>query len=903
MKTRAFISIYLSATPIFSWGSGPFIELKGSTEFSASMIVRPLQYAEALEKMGVPSKAQALVDRAHDFLKHRAIRSYPEVDEFILRVPKGSDENSYHDALMQTGLIQYAEPNWRIRSTVRPNDTSFPRQWHHTLLQSERSWDISGTTVGSSTMVIAIADTGVDLNNPDLAASLVSGYNAVTDRDQAAGGDVQDTNGHGTWVTGCAAAIGNNGIGTSGMNWNFKIMPIKVSNTGDGNLDVTLRGVRWAIDHVAFGQHIVINVSRSGVGSESAETTGQYVRTGGENGNHGPGLLVWSAGNNNLDLGADGSPDVIIVGATDRNDQKWSGSNYGAAVDVYAPGKDIVSTALGGGIISNDGTSMAAPIVAGICGSIWVTRSALRPDEVEEALEKGCKPLGASLGRDTYWGWGRVNAYESCKRVVQYIVRGLSRTGFAACDGHGINDLGEAVGQGYTLGHDQDGRGLVWSGQNTFNIGVLSGQPTSMLLAINNAGVAVGLRDGAPVAGEANKALIWDRNAQPPLSELENPFTTNAMAYAINRYGDVVGWCWGTTWHNDFRALYWGPNRIPRILPQLSGYEAAFARGINDAANIVGYSYNSFPPLFDRATLWPTPTSSPVDLGVPLTYTNSTAYSINRYGIAVGGAWAYPNGQTHPAVYGQGVAPRILDQVAGTVWSECAKINDAGQIVGVEFGPGGNDDFRGVIWNNSYMQELTFLVDVGNSGNGWNLKSADGINNKGQVVGTAVRSGVQQGYIATPSKDLGQTNLTVRCSIVLEDFLGDLLDKPVTFELWQNGQRVESIPNVVPDGAGQYQLNTLQAGTFDVYITAANFLRKKVSGVVFNQDNPPTINASLKNGDVDGDNDVDRADLNAVFNALQGGVGIQNIVDLNGDGRVDFRDYRICQRNLGKRGD
>src|SRR5207237_949281 len=152
--------------------------------------------------------------------------------------------------LMGTSAYQYVEPDWICYPQLTPNDPFFGSQWHHATIHSEKAWDV---LTGSSSITIAITDTGVDHTHPDLMALLVPGYNAVDNLAETSGGQTNDVNGHGTHVAGDAAAAGNNGIGVSGVGWNFRIMPIRVSNvSGGGSSSSALSaGARWAADHGA----------------------------------------------------------------------------------------------------------------------------------------------------------------------------------------------------------------------------------------------------------------------------------------------------------------------------------------------------------------------------------------------------------------------------------------------------------------------------------------------------------------------------------------------------------------------------------------------------------------------------------------------------------------------------
>lgn len=179
-----------------------FQERPGQLEFSGWMIVRPL--------MEPKSHARA-VDRLRDHL----IEYVPQTEEYIISLPPGHDENSYARWLMSTGDYQYAEPDWWCFPTQRiPNDASYGQQWHHAKMNSPLAWDVE---TGKAGTIVAIVDSGMQLDHPDLVGRLVSGYNADDDLAQSAGGDVSDVDGHGTFVSGLAGATGNNGGFVTGM--------------------------------------------------------------------------------------------------------------------------------------------------------------------------------------------------------------------------------------------------------------------------------------------------------------------------------------------------------------------------------------------------------------------------------------------------------------------------------------------------------------------------------------------------------------------------------------------------------------------------------------------------------------------------------------------------------------
>ncbi len=376
-----------------------FLERPGELEFSGQMIVRPLQAATLRARGLDPKQIQLIRKRAAARFNRQVIEYVPQTDEYIVSLPANETENSYAARLMASGDYQYAVPNWICHPTQTiPNDGGYWQQWHHPRVQSSLAWDI---TTGDPSLIIAIVDGGVELDHPDLADALVPGYNADDRIAQEDGGQVHDVDGHGTFVAGLAGAIGNNGTHVVGMGWSFSIMPVRYYNSpGGGYLHNILAGARWAVDNGAK----CVNVSQTGVEYDTVQTTGEYIKSQG-------GLLFWAAGNDNRDLSWFDWQDVIVVGGTDRADAKTWCSAYGLAVDLYAPGIDIISTYVDGGLgLSGCGTSAATPMAAGVAALVWTANPSLSPEQVEQRLYAGCLDLGEP-GNDTIWGWGRLHSY------------------------------------------------------------------------------------------------------------------------------------------------------------------------------------------------------------------------------------------------------------------------------------------------------------------------------------------------------------------------------------------------------------------------------------------------------------------------------------------------------------
>ncbi|MCG3129965.1 MAG: hypothetical protein FLDDKLPJ_00704 [Phycisphaerae bacterium] len=393
-------------------GSEPalFEAIEGVREFSGRLIVRPVQVADWI-KQGVSQ--QAAVDRhaeAHAAVSGFEVANYvPQTDEYLVTLPPGMTEDEIARTLLATGNFQYAEPDWLVYPLGCPNDTRFGNQWHHAAnrINSCAGWDLH---TGDPSVSVGICDTGIRVTHEDFQLHRLEGYNAVDQRWESQGGQINDLHGHGTATTGCAAANGNNGKGIAGVGWDLSHRMLRVSNNSGGgsSLSTLQHAARTAVE----AGDKVASVSYSGVDADSNLTTATYVKSIG-------GLMIWAAGNEgrNLTLSNRDSDDLLVIGATDQNDSKASFSNFGVMVDFTAPGVDVYTcsngsdTSYGGA----SGTSFACPLAAGLAALVWSRNPQLDPDTVEEVLKLSCDDLG-SQGVDNTYGYGRIDVYEALGR-------------------------------------------------------------------------------------------------------------------------------------------------------------------------------------------------------------------------------------------------------------------------------------------------------------------------------------------------------------------------------------------------------------------------------------------------------------------------------------------------------
>lgn len=321
-----------------------------------------------------------------------------------IRVPAHAREK-VRAALAKNPHFTFVESNHIAEPTITPNDSLFSSQWHLPKIAAPQGWDI---TTGSIASIIAVADSGVDSLHPDLAGKLVPGYNFYANTT-----DTRDVYGHGTWVAGAAAALSNNGSGVSGVSWGSAIMPIVItSSTGYSTYYAMAQAITYAADNGVR----IINLSFAGT---SASATLQNAVTYAWN----KGTLVFaSAGNyaTSTPYYPAACEHAVAVTATTSADALAGFSNFGAWVDIAAPGASIYTTARGGGYASVSGTSFSSPIAAGLGALILSVNPNLTNAQVVEILRQNADDLGTA-GFDPLFGYGRINVYKSLSAARSYI--------------------------------------------------------------------------------------------------------------------------------------------------------------------------------------------------------------------------------------------------------------------------------------------------------------------------------------------------------------------------------------------------------------------------------------------------------------------------------------------------
>ncbi|WHX38583.1 S8 family peptidase [Mesobacillus sp. AQ2] len=293
--------------------------------------------------------------------------------------------------------VEYAEPNFILMQNEAnvPNDLLYQEnyQWNLPAIGTEQGWNI---TRGKEQIEIAIIDTGVDLDHPELKNRIISGYNVIDEKREP-----DDDNGHGTHVAGIIASETNNGEGVAGMTWFSKIMPVKAMGAkGYGTTFDIAKGIIWAVDHGAD----VINMSLGNY--QPSKVLEEAVRYAFDNNV----VMVSAAGNDgsNQPTYPSAYPEVLSVAAVDYNGNRANFSNYGDYIDIAAPGVNIPSTFFNAQYAALSGTSMAAPHVAGLAALIKSANPDLKSSQVINIIKTSAIDLGEQ-GKDIDYGNGLID--------------------------------------------------------------------------------------------------------------------------------------------------------------------------------------------------------------------------------------------------------------------------------------------------------------------------------------------------------------------------------------------------------------------------------------------------------------------------------------------------------------
>ena len=362
--------------------------------------------------------------------------------------------------LRQQSNVEYVQPNYIYQMLqTTPNDSYFSWQWPLQQIQAPLAWDqTTGSGVGGNQVIIAVLDSGILVQHPDLEGQLVPGYDFVS-RVMSGDGDgpdndptdpgrpgVEDYPFHGTHVAGIAAAASNNGKGIAGVSWGAKIMPLRVlGNTGSGTSDSVIQGMRYAAGLSNVSGTLpaqaadILNLSLGSTFDASVAPAEQALI----NELYELGIpVVAAAGNSGVETPfyPAAYDKVISVSATNLIDQLAYYSNFGRTISVAAPGGTVFrddnndgragdqiwslgaeqTEPLNYALSAKQGTSMAAPHVAGVIALMKAVYPPLTAAHVDNLMKNGrlTDDIGPS-NRDNQFGYGRINALKAVNEALR----------------------------------------------------------------------------------------------------------------------------------------------------------------------------------------------------------------------------------------------------------------------------------------------------------------------------------------------------------------------------------------------------------------------------------------------------------------------------------------------------
>lgn len=344
---------------------------------------------------------------------------------YQLRYASGHNLYDAIRLLKSTGVLEYADVLYYHEMSYTPNDPSTGSQYFLGKINAYNAWDV---WKGDTNTVVGIVDSGTDWDHPDLQANIkynwadpIDGIDNDNDgfTDNFRGWDVSDNDNnpmvgssdHGSHVSGCAAAVTDNGVGVASPGFKCRFLPVKSTrDASTTSIDNGYDGVIYAAEH---GAHI-INCSwgRTGGPSSFEQDIITYVTYDLDR------LVVAASGNNGVETDHYPSSynEVLSVSSTGTSDAKSGFSNYGFSIDVCAPGSNIYSTVFNNTYVSYSGTSMAAPVAAGCAAMIKSYNPWMNALQVGQQLRVTCDNIygvGANAPYQNKLGKGRVNLFKA----------------------------------------------------------------------------------------------------------------------------------------------------------------------------------------------------------------------------------------------------------------------------------------------------------------------------------------------------------------------------------------------------------------------------------------------------------------------------------------------------------
>lgn len=387
----------------------------------------------------------------------------------IIHYANDSDPFVVASDIREWDEVEWAEPRILRSPDYVPSDTYLPQQYALEKIKAVEAWGISK---GDPGVIIAIIDTGVNWEHPDLAANVWINTGEIPDNgiDDDNNGFIDDVRGwdfggvdgnadndpfedtftwnHGTHVAGIAGAVTDNNEGIASIGFKSRIMAVKASARNISERFSGIPYIVWGAEGIIYAADNGARIINCSFGGELySHLEAEAIEYATERG----ALVIASAGNNNNDfiLFPAGLDNVMAVASTDQDDRKSSFSNFGTVIDVSAPGTDIFSTYFKLAYSTAGGTSMAAPLVSGLAALVVEQFPHYTSRQVAEQIRVNADPIDdLNPGYQYMLGSGRINAYKALSNLSSISVRAVEFEILDAApggNGNGIPESGETI--------------------------------------------------------------------------------------------------------------------------------------------------------------------------------------------------------------------------------------------------------------------------------------------------------------------------------------------------------------------------------------------------------------------------------------------------------------------------
>ena len=511
-------------------------------EGEALVVIESPGNISVMDGASIEARLSASAEAVASSVGAKALRTYSALTaasgkNIVHMRATGRSTKELLDALKKTPGVLGAAPNYIFHASATPNDTRYNELWGMPVINAPAAWDIE---TGDAAVFVAVIDTGIKYDHPDLAANMGTDIDLNKGKDTVNNdNDPMDDNGHGTHVAGTIGAVGNNATGVAGVNWTVSLLGVKVlAANGSGSGAQIIAGLNYVVDQKNRGLNIrVANMSLGGWSTPIADlNTDPYALAHKAVSDAGV-ILVVAAGNEYQDIDNPGGPgsdpgdptydyrgelpypacfqfaNMITVASITSTTERSAFSNYSPNyVHLAAPGSAILSTTFDGSYGSKNGTSMATPHVAGAAALIVAAHPA------ETAGQIRARILNYATANANLTGKVSTGGHLNVAAAISGTAPAVPVTGVSVSPTESRLYIGETVALTATvLPANADNKNVSWSSSNP-SIASVSANGIVSALTNGSARIAVQTNEGGFTAF-CDVTVAGSPPPQPPVPE------------------------------------------------------------------------------------------------------------------------------------------------------------------------------------------------------------------------------------------------------------------------------------------------------------------------------------------------------------------------------------------------